>query len=179
MGMATAGPSPAKRGGSAEIRSSWKTSSLMTGAAVENASPISVRSRGSTRPRWASPSIPTAISTPSASLPSTGIATAARAEPEISLARSAMRSSASARSLPDIRLCVISAFALSQRSRSRESSYSRALSMATPAATASVDRTASSSSSKASPPRFSVRYRLPKTWSRTRIGTPRKLFIGG
>ena len=39
--------------------------------------------------------------------------------------------------------------------------------------------TASSSSVNSPPPRFSVRYRLPKTRSRTRTGTPRKVRIAG
>lgn len=120
-----------------------------------------------------------ASSTVSVSVFCIGTATTARAAPVISRARSAISRSTSACPLPDIRRCVISPFALSQRSRSRDSSYSRALSIATPAATASVDSTDSSSLSNCPPPRFSVRYRLPKTWLRTRMGTPRKVFMGG
>ena len=56
-------------------------------------------------------------------------------------------------------------------------SNSCALRMATPAARASDRTRRSSSASK--PPGFSVRYRLPNTASPARIGTPRKLSIGG
>ncbi len=120
-----------------------------------------------------------ASSTVSESVSSTGTATTARAAPVTSRARSAISPSTSPRPLPDIRPRVTSALARSQRSRNRDSSYNRALSIATPAATARVDSTDSSSSSNRAPPRFSVRYRLPKTCSRTRIGTPRKESIGG
>ena len=51
--------------------------------------------------------------------------------------------------------------------------------MAAPAAAASATMICSSSSLNSAAPRFSARYRLPKTVSRTRTGTPRKLCIGG
>ncbi|MEV0495538.1 hypothetical protein [Streptomyces atratus] len=52
---------------------------------------------------------------------------------------------------------MISPSASRRRSRRRLSSYMRALSMATPAAIDKVVSTASSSASKLTPPRFSVR----------------------
>ncbi|CAM5467054.1 hypothetical protein SAVIM40S_00045 [Streptomyces avidinii] len=75
----------------------------------------------------------------------------------ISCARRAMSSSTAGRELPDSRLSVISAFALSHRCWRCEPSYSRALSIATPAATERVAITVSSSVSKSIPPRLSVR----------------------
>ena len=73
----------------------------------------------------------------------------------------------------------MSAAASSQRSRRAASSCSRAFSITTPAAAASA--TTSSSSCSVNPPGacFSVRYRLPKTLSRIRIGVPRNVPIGG
>ena len=66
----------------------------------------------------------------------------------------------------------------SQRRCCSVSSNSRAFAIATPAVAASAV-TSCSSSTLNDPLTLSVRYRLPKTWSRTRIGTPRKLFMGG
>ncbi len=75
----------------------------------------------------------------------------------MSFERSSIPSSTSDSGEPDSRALVMSALAAIQRSRSLTSSKRRAFSMAMPAATASVDRTASSSASNSIPPRFSVR----------------------
>jgi hypothetical protein len=61
------------------------------------------------------------------------------------------------RPLPPSRLALICALARFHPSRRRAASYSLAFSMATPAAVARASTTASSCSSKAPPPRFSVR----------------------
>ena len=73
--------------------------------------------------------------------------------------------------------------AMRSRSSTSASSWSRAcrraFSMATPAAAARPTTSSSSTSVKTSAVVLSVRYRLPNTWSRTRIGTPRNERIGG
>ena len=56
---------------------------------------------------------------------------------------------------------------------------SRALSTATAAALANPTASSSSSSLNSAASTLSVRYRLPNTWSRILIGTPRKERIGG
>ena len=68
-----------------------------------------------------------------------------------------IRASTSSDRAPDSSRLVTSLLARSQRCWRRASSYSRALSMATPAAAASATSSASSSSSKSAPPSFSVR----------------------
>ena len=78
------------------------------------------------------------------------------------------------------RIAVVMARTASSRwARSWASSYSWAFSIATPAWAASRTRARSSSASKSSPPRFSVRYRLPYTRPRAVTGTPRNDRIGG
>src|SRR4051794_41803309 len=69
--------------------------------------------------------------------------------------------------------------AASHRRRTSPSAYSRALSIAIPAAPARATSTALSSAVNWPPPRFSVMYRLPKTAPRTSTGTPRNERIGG
>ena len=65
------------------------------------------------------------------------------------------------------------------RSHRVDVSYSRVFSIATAACAARSSVRSSSSSVKSHPPCFSVRYRFPYATPRRRIGTPRKLFIGG
>jgi hypothetical protein len=68
--------------------------------------------------------------------------------------------------------------ACSHSPRVRAISYSREFSMATAAVAANA--VISCSSSAVNPPRvLSAKYRLPNTSSRIRIGTPRKLSMGG
>ena len=74
-----------------------------------------------------------------------------------SAARAATSGSTSSGSRPDSSEVEISALAVTHCSRRRACSYSRAFSMATPAAAARASTTDSSSASKEPPPRFSVR----------------------
>ena len=69
--------------------------------------------------------------------------------------------------------------ARSHCSRRLADSSRRAFSTTIPAAVARALMMRSSSSSKSRPSRFSDRYRLPNTSSRTRNGTPRNVLIGG
>ncbi|CNG43762.1 Uncharacterised protein [Mycobacterium tuberculosis] len=122
-----------------------------------NTFPDTERSSTSRLPRrWWAPSPSAAASTAARPVSSTSVTLLSRAS-AISLARRATRSMTSSGSVPDSSAVEISADASSHRSRRRVSSYSRAFSIATPAAVASAVTTTSSSSSKAPPPAFSVR----------------------
>ena len=72
----------------------------------------------------------------------------------------------------------MSADSVSHSCRCSDSAKRRAFSIAMPAVAASADTMSSSSAVNVSPS-FLVRYRLPKTSSRTRTGTPRNPRIGG
>lgn len=77
--------------------------------------------QGKHQPACTSAWRPMASSTVRESVSAMGTATTARAAPTISVARSAISPRTSLRSLPDIRLWVVSALARSQRSRRRDS----------------------------------------------------------
>jgi hypothetical protein len=100
---------------------------------------------------------PVATSTTSRSWPSCGSATSAVVASASSAARAASSGRTSSASRPLSSAVEISPLAATHCSRRRVSSYSRAFSIATPAAAASASTMASSSSSKEAPPRFSVR----------------------
>ena len=96
---------------------------------------------------------------------------------------SSTTASASCRGIPLVSAELQAAAASSHSSCSRARRYARAWPTATPAAPASATATCSSRGVKStgcpSTPRFSVRYRLPKTSPRARTGTPRNECIGG
>ena len=104
--------------------------------------------------------------------------------------RTAKSASVAAAACPAIRACGCSrspasssgvswAEASSQRRRCSDSAYRLAFAIAAPAAAASAIASCSSSAVNSPPAMRSVRYRLPKTSSPIRTGTPRKLPIGG
>ena len=80
---------------------------------------------------------------------------------------------------PDNSKGASSAEASSHRRRCSDSANRRALAIAAPAAAASAIASCSSSAVNSPPRDRSVRYRLPKTSSPMRTGTPRKPVIGG
>jgi hypothetical protein len=101
--------------------------------------------------------VPLESATRSASEPGTGSDIVPRSARRMRLARATISSSTCSSAAPESSALVTSALASIQRWRTRDSSYSRAFSIATPAATASVVSTASSSPSNSLALRFSVR----------------------
>lgn len=145
------------RGGPTVTRGSFWISAVVIGSPAAIAAPMNEPSRGRTSPWWSFASTPVAIITRRSELFSTVSATAPRSASRMLLACRTMPRSTSISSAPDSSAATISAFASIQRCRSRDCLYSRAFSMATPAATASVRSTVSSSLSNSPPPRFWVR----------------------
>lgn len=109
------------------------------------------------------------------SMPPSGVAW--RMTPAAASARTRARSatviSASAAASPVSSAVVTAAAPSIQRSRCRAVSYSRALPIAMPAWVASSFSSCSSSSVNG-PPSLSERWRVPNSWSSTRMGTPRE-----
>ena len=112
---------------------------------------------GSTSPIASAAAAPAACWMTSCCRSGVGTASATRSAPDMSSVCCVIRASTSSDRAPDSSRLVTSLLARSQRCWRRASSYSRALSMATPAAAASATSSASSSSSKSAPPSFSVR----------------------
>ena len=155
-GTSTAGPSAICWRAAGATRGSELKSSTASGLPLAITIPDADPSAGSTSPRASAAPSPQACSMTSRLRSGVGRARTTRSAPDISRAREVTSSSTSPGRSSDISRCVTSAVARSHCCCLRASAYSRAFSMATPAAEASAWTSASSSSSK-SPPCFSVR----------------------
>ena len=156
-GNRMAGPSGRCSRAVPATRSSCPKSATVTGSPLSMTRPDSDRPTGSTSPMASSAAAPAACWMTSCCRSGVGIASATAAAPDMSSVCCVIRASTSSDRAPDSSRLVTSLLARSQRCWRRASSYSRALSMATPAAAASATSSASSSSSKSAPPSFSVR----------------------
>ena len=152
-----AGPSGMCSRAAPDTRSSWPKSATATASPVDSTCPDSEAVTGSTSPRASSAPDPAACWMTSCWRSGVGTASATRSAPDISSACWVTNFSTSSGAVPDSSRWLTSLVARSQRCWRRASSYSRALSIATPAAAASAMSRASSSSSKSAPPCFSVR----------------------
>ena len=157
-GRTMAGPSGMCSRAAPATRSSWPKSSRTTASPVVSTSPDTEALTGRTRPMASGAPAPAACWMTSCWRSGVGSASATRSAPDISSACCGDQGQhVIRRRPPDSSLLVTSLLARSQRCWRRASSYSLALSMATPAAAASATSSASSSSSNSAPPSFSVR----------------------